>query len=46
MKKAKDRKLWFSITIKDCDVGTFTVKGPGGGGKDTSQTGVRVTHRL
>lgn len=44
--KDKNKVLLFSVTIKDCDVGTFTVKGPGGGGKDTSQTGVRVTHRL
>jgi len=42
----KEKTLLFSVTIADCDVGTFTVKGPGGGGKDTSQTGVRVTHRL
>ena len=41
----EDKKLLFSVTIKDCDVDTFTVSGPGGSGKDTSQTGVRVTHR-
>jgi hypothetical protein len=40
------KELLFSVTIKDCEVQTFTVKGPGGGGKDTSQTGVRVIHRL
>lgn len=34
----------FSVTIKDCRVDTFTVGGNGGGGKDTSNTGVRVTH--
>lgn len=38
------RKLLFSVTIEDCKVYTFTVKGPGGSGKDTSNTGVRVTH--
>ncbi len=41
-----EKKLLFSVTIKDCDVDTFTVSGNGGAGKDTSQTGVRVTHRL
>lgn len=44
--KHKEKRLLFSVTIADCDVKTFTVKGPGGGGKDTSQTGIRVTHRL
>jgi protein subunit release factor A len=34
----------FSVTIDDCRVDTFTVGGNGGGGKDTSNTGVRVTH--
>lgn len=38
------RKPLFSVTIKDCRVDTFTVGGNGGGGKDTSNTGVRVTH--
>lgn len=38
------RTRLFSVTIKDCRVDTFTVGGPGGGGKDTSQTGRRVTH--
>jgi protein subunit release factor A len=33
-----------SITIDDCRVDTFTVGGHGGAGKDTSNTGVRVTH--
>lgn len=37
------RKL-FSVSIKDCEVQTFTVGGPGGGGKDTSNTGVRIVH--
>lgn len=37
------RKL-FSVTLKDCRVDCFTVGGNGGGGKDTSNTGVRVTH--
>jgi protein subunit release factor A len=38
------KKLLFSVTIDDCRVDTFTVGGAGGGGKDTSSTGVRVTH--
>lgn len=37
------RKL-FSVTLADCRVDTFTVGGNGGGGKDTSSTGVRITH--
>lgn len=38
------KKKMFSVTIKDCRVDTFTVGGHGGSGKDTSNTGVRVTH--
>lgn len=38
------RKLLFSVSIKDCRVDTFTVPGNGGGGKDTSSTGVRIVH--
>ena len=38
------KKLVFSVSIKDCRVDTFTVGGHGGSGKDTSNTGVRVTH--
>lgn len=38
------RTKLFSITIADCRVDTFTVGGHGGSGKDTSNTGVRVTH--
>ena len=38
-------ELLFSITKKDFDIQTFTVPGPGGGGKDTSNTGVRLIHR-
>lgn len=38
------RKPLFSVSIKDCRVDTFTVGGHGGSGKDTSNTGVRVTH--
>lgn len=42
----KNKTLLFSVTVEDCDVQTFTVGGNGGSGKDTSNTGVRVTHRL
>lgn len=38
------RNKLFSVTIKDCRVDTFTVGGHGGSGKDTSNTGVRITH--
>lgn len=40
----KKKELLFSVTIKDCRVDTFTVGGHGGSGKDTSNTGVRITH--
>lgn len=39
-----EKRLLFSVRIEDCKVQTFTVQGPGGGGKDTSNTGVRVQH--
>lgn len=38
------REKLFSVTLKDCEVTTFTVGGHGGSGKDTSNTGVRVVH--
>lgn len=38
------RKL-FSVGIGDCKVETFSVGGAGGSGKDTSNTGVRITHQ-
>lgn len=38
------RKFLFSITPEHCELQTFTVHGPGGGGKDTSNTGVRWIH--
>ena len=38
------KKPLFSLTSKDFEMQTFTVRGPGGGGKDTSQTGVRFIH--
>ena len=38
------KKKLFSVTLKDCRVDYFTVGGHGGGGKDTSNSGARVTH--
>ena len=40
----KEKELLFSVTSKDFEMQTFTVPGPGGGGKDTSRTGVRLVH--
>jgi protein subunit release factor A len=42
---AREKNLLFSVTAKDFDMQTFTVSGPGGGGKDTARQGVRMTHR-
>lgn len=39
-----EKKLLFSVTMKHLKMQTFTVPGPGGGGKDTSRTGVRLVH--
>ena len=39
-----EKRLLFSVTKADLRMDTFTVPGPGGGGKDTSRTGVRFTH--
>jgi len=41
----KERRLLFSVTKNDFEMQTFTVPGPGGGGKDTSRTGVRLIHK-
>jgi len=41
----KDKQLLFSVTRKDFEMQTFTVHGHGGGGKDTSNNGVRLIHR-
>jgi protein subunit release factor A len=45
MASNKQRIKVFSVGIEDCDVSCFTVGGNGGGGKDTSNTGVRVSHQ-
>lgn len=38
------KQLLFSVTKKDFDMQTFSVGGHGGGGKDTSNSGVRLIH--
>lgn len=38
------KKPLFSVGIEDCRVDTFSVGGNGGSGKDTSNTGVHITH--
>jgi len=40
----KKRELLFSVTMKDLEMQTFSVGGHGGGGKDTSNSGVRLIH--
>jgi protein subunit release factor B len=39
-----EKRLLFSVTMKDLEMQTFSVGGHGGGGKDTSNSGVRLTH--
>lgn len=41
---AREKVKVFSVTSKDCTFQTFCVSGPGGGGKDTSNTGCRWIH--
>jgi hypothetical protein len=43
--KTKAKKLLFSVGMKDLEMQTFSVGGPGGGGKDTSNSGVRLVHK-
>jgi protein subunit release factor A len=43
-KMPKKREKLFSLTGKDFKVEHYTSSGPGGSGKDTSNTGVRITH--
>lgn len=38
------RELLFSVGVEDLKITTFTVGGPGGSGKDTSNTGIRIVH--
>ena len=45
MSKKQNKVLLFSVTAKDFEIQTFTVGGHGGGGKDTSNSGVRLIHR-
>lgn len=41
---SNSRRLLFSVKAKDFEMATFSVGGHGGGGKDTSNSGVRLTH--
>lgn len=40
-----DKKLLFSVTIKDCDVQTFCSGGKGGQHQNRTYSGVRIIHR-
>jgi protein subunit release factor B len=40
-----EKKLLFSVTIKDCDVQTFTAGGNGGQNQNRIRSGVRIIHR-
>lgn len=40
-----NKEVLFSVTLKDCEVQTFTAGGPGGQHQNRSQTGVRIIHR-
>ena len=40
-----EKQLIFSLTAKDFDFSFFAVGGNGGGGKDTSNTGARCSHK-
>lgn len=44
MKPSQSKRLLFSVGMKDFEMQTFSVGGPGGGGKDTSNSGVRLIH--
>ena len=39
-----DKKLAFSVSLKDCKLDTFSAGGPGGQHQNTSNTAVRITH--
>ena len=39
------KKLLFSVSVNDCEQQFFTCGKKGGGGKDTSNNGVRLIHR-
>jgi protein subunit release factor A len=40
----RDKKLLFSVTVKDIQVETFAVSGAGGQHKDRKRSGVRMRH--
>lgn len=42
---SKDRELLFSVTLKDCDVQTFSAGGPGGQNVNKRSMAVRIVHR-
>ena len=41
-----EKRLLFSVTKADFDMQVFRCPGAGGGGKDTSSSGVRLIHRI
>jgi len=41
----QNKQKILSVSIKDCEIQTFTCGGKGGSGKDTSNTGVRIIHK-
>lgn len=43
--KEREKKLLFSVTMKDLEMQTFSVGGHGGSGKDTSNSAVRLIHK-
>ena len=45
MSETNKKQLLFSVTMKDLEMQTFSVGGHGGGGKDTSNSGVRLIHK-
>jgi protein subunit release factor B len=45
VKRNPDAKPFLSVTMKDCDLKTFSAGGPGGQHQNTANTGVRITHR-
>lgn len=39
------KEILFSVTMKDCDMQSFSVGGAGGQRRDHTNTGVRIVHR-
>ncbi|CAN5146215.1 hypothetical protein BH09PAT1_BH09PAT1_8120 [soil metagenome] len=42
----KEKQLLFSVSMKDCEMTTFTVSGCGGQHRDKAETGVKIKHHL